>query len=62
LAVCGGIIREHHGNLSGGFAKFVGIGSALIAELLGVLEGLKFAGRKGYQKIEVNIILIQFVL
>jgi hypothetical protein len=55
LAVCGGIIREHHGNLSGGFAKFVGTGSALIAELLGVLEGLKFAGRKGYQKMKLTL-------
>ena len=48
LSGCGGIIRDHQGNWCGGFAKFVGTGSALIAELWGVLEGLKLAGRKGY--------------
>jgi ribonuclease HI len=61
LLGCGGIIRDHQGNWCGGFAKFVGTGSALIAELWGVLEGLKLAGRKGYRKVEVNIDSISVV-
>jgi hypothetical protein len=39
----------------GGIAKFVGIRSALIAELWGVLEGLKLAKRRGFRKVEVNV-------
>ncbi|PNX61102.1 ribonuclease H, partial [Trifolium pratense] len=55
LAGCGGLIRDHQGRWCGGFAKFVGAGSAFVAELWGVLEGLKLARRKGFRKVEVNI-------
>ncbi|CAJ2663874.1 unnamed protein product, partial [Trifolium pratense] len=61
LSGCGGIIRDHQGNWCGGFAKFVGTGSVLIAELWGVLEGLKLVWRKGYRKVEVNIDSISVV-
>ncbi|GAU37398.1 hypothetical protein TSUD_361030 [Trifolium subterraneum] len=55
LAGCGGIIRDHRGSWCGGFAKFVGTGSAIIAELWGVLEGLKLAERRRFRNIEVNV-------
>ncbi|CAJ2673373.1 unnamed protein product [Trifolium pratense] len=55
MAGCGGLIRDHRGHWLGGFAKFVGVGSAFVAELWGVLEGLKYAKRKGYRKIDLNI-------
>ncbi|CAJ2679356.1 unnamed protein product [Trifolium pratense] len=39
----------------GGFAKGVGLCSAFVAELWGVLEGLRYVHRMGLVKVELNI-------
>ncbi|MCI43937.1 ribonuclease H protein [Trifolium medium] len=43
VAGCGGVIRDNNGVtvLKGGFGKNLGICSAYVAELWGVLEGLR---------------------
>jgi ribonuclease HI len=55
MAGCGGIIRDSNGRWCGGFAKHVGSCSAFMAELWGVLEGLKYARSLGLQMIELNV-------
>ncbi|GLT80314.1 hypothetical protein SLA2020_517600 [Shorea laevis] len=42
-AACGGLIRDHSGKWKAGFAKRIGIPSALGAELWGARDGLIFA-------------------
>lgn len=39
----GGLIRDHHGNWTGGFHQFLGRGNSLLAECWGALLGLKLA-------------------
>jgi hypothetical protein len=39
----------------GGFSKFIGLGNAYLAELWGVLEGLKLARRLNFRAVELNI-------
>ncbi|KAK2362266.1 heat shock 70 kDa protein [Trifolium repens] len=39
----------------GGFAKNLGICNAYVAELWGVLEGLRYARRLGFNRIELNV-------
>ncbi|PNX90804.1 ethylene responsive transcription factor 1b [Trifolium pratense] len=41
--------------LIGGFAKYVGMCNAFVAELWGVLEGLRLVRRLGFNKVELNI-------
>ncbi|KAK2365828.1 heat shock 70 kDa protein [Trifolium repens] len=55
VAGCGGVIRGCQGEWLGGFAKCVGLCSAFIAELWGVVEGLRLAHRLGFKKVELNI-------
>jgi hypothetical protein len=55
VAGCGGVIRGCQGEWLGGFAKCVGLCSAFIAELWGVVEGLRLSHRLGFKKVEVNI-------
>ncbi|PNX58030.1 ribonuclease H [Trifolium pratense] len=55
VAGCGGVIRGSQGEWIGGFAKNVGLCSAFIAELWGVLEGLRYVHRLGFKKVELNI-------
>jgi ribonuclease HI len=55
LSGCGGIVRGSQGEWIGGFAKNVGSCNAFIAELWGVLEGLRFVQLLGFKKIELNI-------
>ncbi|KAK2403852.1 Polynucleotidyl transferase, ribonuclease H superfamily protein [Trifolium repens] len=55
MARCGGIFRDSNGRWCGGFAKHVGSCSAFMAELWGVLEGLKYARSLGLQVIELNV-------
>ncbi|PNY00696.1 ribonuclease H [Trifolium pratense] len=55
IAWCGGIIRGSQGEWLGGFAKGVGNCSAFVAELWGVYEGLSYARRLGFMKVELNI-------
>jgi ribonuclease HI len=54
-AGCGGVIRGTQGEWLGGFAKHVGLCSAFMAELWGVYEGLRYASRMGFMKVELNI-------
>jgi ribonuclease HI len=54
-AGCGGVIRDSHGGWIGGFAKYLGICSAYVAELWGVLEGLRYARNHGFTRIELNV-------
>ena len=55
IAGCGGIIRGSDGEWIGGFAKFIGYCSAFVAELWGVLEGLRYVRRMGYTTVELNV-------
>ncbi|MCH81217.1 F-box/LRR-repeat protein [Trifolium medium] len=48
-------IRESQGKWLGGFAKCVGLCSVFVAELWGVLEGLRCVRRLGFSNVEVNI-------
>ncbi|MCI60412.1 ribonuclease H protein [Trifolium medium] len=47
IAGCGGLIRGSDGEWLGDFAKHIGSGSAYVAELCGMLEGLKLARKVG---------------
>jgi hypothetical protein len=55
IAGCGGVIRGDQGEWLGGFAKCVGLCSAFVAELWGVVEGLRYAYHLGFRQIELNI-------
>lgn len=48
---CGGVFRDDNGVWLGGFSKFVGYCSVVVAELWGILEGLKMAIDKGFKKV-----------
>ncbi|PNY12875.1 pentatricopeptide repeat-containing protein at1g02150-like protein [Trifolium pratense] len=51
-AGCGGLIRVES-ELLGDFSKYIGRCNAFVAELWGVLEGLKLARTKGFTHIEM---------
>lgn len=53
-AGCGGILRNHKGEWKGGFSKYVGKYSALLAKFWEMLEGLKTVQLLGYRKGEIN--------
>ncbi|MCI36758.1 ribonuclease H protein, partial [Trifolium medium] len=55
VAGCGGVICGNQGEWLGGYAKCVGLCSAFVAELWGVVEGLRYAYRLGFKKIELNV-------
>jgi ribonuclease HI len=52
---CGGLLRGSQGEWLRGFAKCVGLCSAFLAELWGVYEGLRYAYRMGFRKVELHI-------
>lgn len=54
-AGCGGIIRDVSGNWVGGLSKYLGICSAFMAELWGVLEGMRLAKSLRLRKVESNV-------
>lgn len=54
-AGAGGLIRGDQGALLGMFAENCGIASSTKAELLAVLQGLAYAGNKGYKKIILEV-------
>jgi ribonuclease HI len=58
IAGCGGVIRGNQGEWLGGFAKCVGLCSAFVAELWGVVEGLRYAYRLGFRKIQLSVDLL----
>ncbi|GAU25543.1 hypothetical protein TSUD_259770 [Trifolium subterraneum] len=55
LAGCGGVVRGSQGEWIGGYAKCVGMCNAFVAELWGVLEGLRFVRNMGFRKVELCI-------
>jgi ribonuclease HI len=52
---CDGVIRGSDGEWLGGFANVLGYGNAYLAELWGVLEGLKHAKRLNFRAVELHI-------
>jgi ribonuclease HI len=54
-AGCGGVIRDGSGNWVCGFAKALGTCSAFVAELWGILEGMKLAKDRNIQRLEVQV-------
>ncbi|MCH94327.1 putative non-LTR retroelement reverse transcriptase, partial [Trifolium medium] len=54
VAGCGGLIRGSQEEWLGGFAKCVGLCSAFVAELWGVYEGLRYAHRLGFRRVELH--------
>ncbi|KAK2422059.1 Polynucleotidyl transferase, ribonuclease H superfamily protein [Trifolium repens] len=54
-AGCGGLLRNSNGQWLGGFSRHLGTCNAYIAELWGVLDGLKLAYERGFKKIELHI-------
>ncbi|PNX57779.1 ribonuclease H, partial [Trifolium pratense] len=56
VAGCGGVIRDNNSVWRGGFANNLGICSAYVAELWGVVfEGLRYARRLGFNRIELEV-------
>jgi ribonuclease HI len=55
VAGCGGILRNSAGEWRGGFAKHLGKCTAYVAEMWGVMEGLQYAWKLGYKKVEINV-------
>jgi ribonuclease HI len=54
-AGCGGIVRGSQGEWIRGYAKSVGMCNAFVAELWGVLEGLRIVKNMGFRKVELCI-------
>jgi hypothetical protein len=55
VAGCGGILRNNAGEWRGGFAKHLGKCSAYVAELWGVVEGMRYAHQLGFRKIQLSV-------
>ncbi|PNX62105.1 ribonuclease H [Trifolium pratense] len=55
VAGCGGVIRDSSGVWKGGFTNKLGICNAYVAELWGVLEGLRYARSLGFNRIELDV-------
>jgi ribonuclease HI len=58
---CGGVIRGSVGEWILGFSKIIGRGEVYMAELWGVLEGLRMAKRMKFVKVEVRIDSLEVV-
>ncbi|KAK9002804.1 hypothetical protein V6N11_060384 [Hibiscus sabdariffa] len=54
-ASCGEVIRDHTSYWILGFSKFIGVYSALEAELWGIYIGLSLAYELGYRRLEVEL-------
>jgi ribonuclease HI len=52
---CVGVVRGSVGEWVHGFRKIIGRGEIYIAELWGVLEGMRLARRMNFYKVEVRI-------
>lgn len=55
ITICNSILRSCTIGWLGGFARYLGSCSAYTAELLGVLEGLRFEKDLGFRAIELHI-------
>ena len=54
-AGCGGVFMDASGTWKGGFIANIGYCSALAAELWAVLHGLRFAKRKGFKQVIIEL-------
>lgn len=54
-ASCGGLFQNNFGRWIGGFHKFLGECSSILAELWGVLVGLEFAWKNNFKKIIMQV-------
>ncbi|KAL4292566.1 hypothetical protein AHAS_Ahas18G0040900 [Arachis hypogaea] len=52
---CGGLLRNEEGNWIAGFTHRIGDGTAFLAELWGVKNGLKLAWTMGFKRVVVEI-------
>lgn len=55
LAGCGGVICDSSGDWICGFSEFIGTCYGLMAEVWGLLEGLKLTSARGYTRIIINV-------
>jgi len=55
VAGCGGVLRGSDGEWLGGFARSLGLCSAHVAELWGVLEGLRYARSLDFRRVELHV-------
>ncbi|KAK9045332.1 hypothetical protein V6N11_059216 [Hibiscus sabdariffa] len=53
-ATCGGVLRNHHGEWIVGFAKSIGICSAIKAELWGIYKCPKYAWELGITRLQME--------
>ncbi|MCI68031.1 ribonuclease H protein, partial [Trifolium medium] len=58
----GDVIRGSAGEWLGGFSKFIGNGNVYVAELWGVLEGLKIVRRLNFRAVESHVDSVVVVL
>lgn len=54
-AGCGGLCRDSAGRWLCGFSRNIGSCNAFIAEIWGVLEGLRLAQSRGFSHLELQI-------
>lgn len=57
LAACGGLLRDTMGQFICGFHYNLGSASSILAELWGVIHGLRLAANLGVQRLIVEVIL-----
>lgn len=51
---CGGIFQDNISNFLDGFSTYIGVGSALAAEILTVMFALGHAERNGWNNFELE--------
>jgi len=55
VAGCGGVLRGSDGEWLGGFPRSLGLCSAYVAELWGVIEGLRYARSLDFRRVELHV-------
>ncbi|MBA0871854.1 hypothetical protein Goshw_000613 [Gossypium schwendimanii] len=54
FAAVGGLLRDHNGNWIVGFTRYLGNCEVIDSELWGILDGLRIALDRGYQKVIIR--------
>jgi hypothetical protein len=54
-ADCGGLLRNSNGQLIGGISRHLGLFNAYLADLWGVLDGLRLSRERGITKLKVQV-------
>ncbi|CAI0625935.1 unnamed protein product [Linum tenue] len=54
MAAAGGIIRDELGRCRGAFASKLGVCTITRTEIIGMLEGLEMAWKKGFRKVHLE--------